>query len=712
MTNKNNYRQGIFSRTHIRLLAMNLVLTLAINLFLEFTERRTFEAVFLFIKDRTFVFLFNGLIIFASLSIVFLVRRRLFTYVMVIAVWLLIGGANAAVLANRKTPFTAVDITIVKSILPIIRSYLAVWQIVAVTLLFSLLVMGAVILFLYAPVSTSCDRRKGFVLTAVICAGLGLAAYVGVGKGQLINRFDNLIAGYRDYGVAYGFVVTAVDTGIDRPISYSKTKVEKLLRKIDKKEKKLIAGENKKNSRKPNIIFLQLESFFDPAVVKGLTTSEDPLPNLHRMEREFTCGFLRVPVYGAGTINTEFEVLTGMSMDHFGTGEYPYRSILHKKTCDSAAYWLKNEGYEASVIHNNNASFYDRDYVFSNLGFDNFISIENMEVREFNEAGWAKDQVLTEYILDTLGRTKKKDLIYAISVQGHGDYPAAGNPDYPIKVSSDRLEETYINQFAYYVNQIREMDDFLGDLTGRLETCGEDVILVIYGDHQPGINLETKDLLRGSKYDTPYVIWDNFGYNRSSRKEESGSVKAWQLAAKVLQQVNIHEGLLNRFHQTMKGSEKYKKRLKLLSYDMLYGNGYCWEGGDRPEPTKITFSLNPPAIREIVWKGGDYYVCGERFNEYSRIYVNGLEVRARLTDDGRLDLTAAKLKDGDVLVVHQVSKTNTKITLNESGEYVYDKENLKILNEDLSEEEPAEENTGMGPAGEGPAEAVPAEEDR
>ena len=138
--------------------------------------------------------------------------------------------------------------------------------------------------------------------------------------------------------------------------------------------------------------------------------------------------------------------------------------------------------------------------------------------------GWAKDKVLTKYILDTMERTEKKDLIYSISVQGHGDYPSVDNPAYPIKVSSDRIEETYVNQFAYYVNQIREMDDFLGELTDSLETYPEEVILVIYGDHLPGINLETKDLETGSKYDTPYIIWDNYGDNKARRKKESEPV--------------------------------------------------------------------------------------------------------------------------------------------------------------------------------------------
>lgn len=39
--------------------------------------------------------------------------------------------ANGIVLSDRKTPFTAVDLTLVKSVLPILSSYLEVWQIVA-----------------------------------------------------------------------------------------------------------------------------------------------------------------------------------------------------------------------------------------------------------------------------------------------------------------------------------------------------------------------------------------------------------------------------------------------------------------------------------------------------------------------------------------------------------------------------------------------------
>ncbi|MBP0061004.1 LTA synthase family protein, partial [Anaerobutyricum soehngenii] len=70
------------------------------------------------------------------------------------------------------------------------------------------------------------------------------------------------------------------------------------------------------------------------------------------------------------------------------------------------------------MVRNNSASVYERDGVFSSLGFDKFISIENMDIESRKGAGWAKDSVLTRYIMDTLQQTEKKDVIYTISVQG------------------------------------------------------------------------------------------------------------------------------------------------------------------------------------------------------------------------------------------------------------------------------------------------------
>ena len=87
----------------------------------------------------------------------------------------------------------------------------------------------------------------------------------------------------------------------------------------------------------PNILFVQLESYFDPTEVEWLQFSEDPIPNLREMYSKYSSGYFKVPSVGAGTANTEFEVLTGMSMRFFGPGEYPYKTYGKTKVIESAA---------------------------------------------------------------------------------------------------------------------------------------------------------------------------------------------------------------------------------------------------------------------------------------------------------------------------------------------------------------------------------------
>ena len=165
--------------------------------------------------------------------------------------------ANGIVLSDRKTPFTAVDLTLVKSVLPILSSYLEVWQIVAIVILLVIGVGGLVCLYLYSPEDKKFKSAfSGFLYTAVTVVCFCAVTYVGVGKGMLIKKFDNLIAGYKDYGVAYGFCVTAIDTGIDRPINYSRDTVKGIKKKVKKAEKKQKQSEKAEYVREPNINFI------------------------------------------------------------------------------------------------------------------------------------------------------------------------------------------------------------------------------------------------------------------------------------------------------------------------------------------------------------------------------------------------------------------------------------------------------------------------
>ena len=96
-----------------------------------------------------------------------------------------------------------------------------------------------------------------------------------------------------------------------------------------------------------------------------------------------------MPSVGAGTANTEFESMTGISVKFFGPGEYPYKSVLLERTCESIPYDLKNLGYSTHAIHNHRGAFYGRNKVFRNLGYDTFTSLEYMNNVIKTPRNWA-----------------------------------------------------------------------------------------------------------------------------------------------------------------------------------------------------------------------------------------------------------------------------------------------------------------------------------
>ena len=294
----------------------------------------------------------------------------------------------------------------------------------------------------------------------------GVLAFAGttklaLEKRVLSNYFGNIAFAYEDYGYPYCLATTIFNTGISCPRDYS----EASIKRIEKSE----SGLAETGEKRPNIIFLQLESFFDPTLVNFLKISEDPIPTFRKLMKEYSSGYYKVPSVGAGTANTEFESITGMSLRYFGPGEYPYKSILKETTCESAPYVLKNLGYSTHAIHNNEANFYGRRNVFANLGFDSFTSEEYMsEQDDTNPNDWMRDRNLTKYIMEALESSDDPDYIYTISVQGHGDYPEEPMIDDPKITVTGGESDAVNNKWEYYCNQIYEMDQFVKQLTETL----------------------------------------------------------------------------------------------------------------------------------------------------------------------------------------------------------------------------------------------------
>ena len=418
--------------------------------------------------------------------------------------------------------------------------------------------------------------------------------------------------------------------------------------------------------QKPNVIMLQLESFFDPLQYRNYEFQNDPVPFFRYLKEKYPSGYLSVPSVGAGTANTEFECITAMNLDFFGPGEYPYKTVLQKTSCESVAFDLKELGYGAHAIHNNEGTFYDRHKVFSQLGFDTFTPIEYMYNVERNPTGWCKDKILIGEIEKNLNSTDGPDFIYTISVQGHGAYPDEQILEDPeITVSGAPTEEEN-NKWEYYVNEIHEMDNFVKELTDKLADYPEDVVLVMYGDHLPTMGLTVEDLKNKYLFQTEYVMWDNFGL-----KKKNENLAAYQMAAEVMDRVGIHEGTVFRYHQARRNTRNYQVDLETLQYDLLYGKRYSYgESGESPYlRTRMRmgiYDVTLDSIQCISEADHTYYIKGTEFTPSSEIKLNGEWYDTVYINPTTLMITGTELNDFDRLAVIQRSNSSTRKPLSKS----------------------------------------------
>lgn len=637
----------------------NYLISVLLILVIEVLARHSLTDGIRFVWDHPFLILLSAAILTAFYALALLVPKRNFVWLCITVVIVGLAVTNSILLCFRITPLAATDIALLTSVFEIMGIYLTVWQIILLVLLVLVVIAGLIYLGIrmkkqvYHPLLAVCNAVISIL--AVV-----LMIHIGDARGWLQTEFANLPDAYADNGFVYCFTRSLFDRGISKPDTYDEDTVDNILEDMKKQTTNEV-------EEKPNIIFIQLESFMDLKRMQGVTYSEEPTPVYSSLRKTCPGGFLKVPSVGAGTANTEFEILTGMTLDYFGAGEYPYKTVLQDETCESMAYNLRELGYRTGVLHNNTGSFYSRNKVFANLGFDYFVSSEYMENLSYNPIGWAKDKVLTGQIQHILKATSEPDLIYTITVQDHGKYPTELLENPHIKVSGFAPEdEGRQNAFTYYVNQCHETDAFLGSLIATLNAFEEPVVLVLYGDHLPNLDITEEELASGNLFQTEYVIWSNKkmleDYKLSKKNE---NLYAYQLSAHVLKLFGMNNGLLTKFHQMYHNYDNYKSNLKILQYDMLYGKKEVYDGLSPYEPTDLQMGFDPIRITDVSSVGGSVYVMGKNFTESSFVFIDGKKQDTVFLNENTLMVSDKELEGGEEVYVAQLTEVSAQLSSTE-----------------------------------------------
>ncbi len=590
-------------------------LTAAILTFaVEALSRRSVLAAATFLLERPFAYLANYGIILLTLLLGLLFRRRVAGATFMTAIWTVLGIAQCIVLCSRVTPLTAADIAVALSVISIISAYFTPLQFLLLCLALIGVIVGIIVLFIKAGKRSV--RLKPF-LTVYIPSLLLTVVVIAVGfwTGQLSDHFPNLATAYNDYGFPYCFGMSVVDKGVDRPDEYGEELITGILQELPS-----VSPPAEEGVVKPNVIFVQLESFFDVSYMQGVTFSSHPTPGFVALKERYPSGILHVPVIGAGTVNTEFEVLTGMNVADFGAGEYPLRTIMRDKTCETIAYDLLADGYRTHALHNHQGSFYLRNEVYPNLGFESFTSIEYFEEPTFNANGWAHDALLTDEILYLLTSTPEPDFVFAVSVQGHGKYPDVYEPaSDDVRVTGGIENEAVRSHFNYYINQLREMDAFVTALYEAVMQMEEETVLVFYGDHLPSIVRDEGITLSTGDFETEYIIVSNY---TTPSTPAGGELHAYHIFPTVLETIGCDIGVMNQFHRTYREDERYSELLEALEYDVLYGRRMAY-GETEYQPLDMIMGSRPIRITGVTLDNEYLVLTGDNFTAYSMVAVDG-----------------------------------------------------------------------------------------
>ena len=337
-----------------------------------------------------------------------------------------------------------------------------------------------------------------------------------------------------------------------------------LIRKIKKDELSkvdvndpLLKGYPYNKQTNMDVIVIQSETFFDIAKYQdkleknGIVIHDDTITKYFRQyQDEGISGQLYVPTVGGGTVNTEYEVLTGYGAKYFSKGSIVFTSVLKEATNSLASYMKKYVGNMKTIgIHNHNADYWDRDRVYPLLDIDEFVDITKFTPEEQADlvGAWMSDKTIFDMTIRLLEQNQyTNNFILPVTVQNHG--PFLGVKGSPIEVDNVTQKDGW--EIRNYVANIKYSDEQLKIFMDYINSRTKPTMIVFYGDHKPDPNY---DMFKNSPYytendrinvfSTYYFIWFN------------NAVQDPKLIALKGTKENISSASLNRYIQMLLGDE-------------------------------------------------------------------------------------------------------------------------------------------------------------
>ncbi|MDR2360864.1 MAG: LTA synthase family protein [Oscillospiraceae bacterium] len=328
----------------------------------------------------------------------------------------------------------------------------------------------------------------------------------------------------------------------------SKTSEEYFLNKLDEVEA-LYSSEEPAET--PDVIIILSESFWDFSTTPSVKLSEEITPNFNALKSEGHSGVMMSRTFAGGTCGVEYEVLTGNIIRYIGIQDISYDTMVTVPT-ETLATLFKRRGYDTIAMHSYDGAFYGRDKAFPLMGFDSFITREDM--RDAPISGrFISDSYITDRIIAELDAPRESadylsaapKFIFAITMENHQPYDANRYDATEVALLDTEMPDKLRSAVQTYAQGIKNADAALKQLTDYLRERERPTVVLFFGDHQPFLapeyglyrytgQMTSRSALTAEQAESilsvPFLIWSNY----KSGAEDSGIVSCAGLGNELL----------------------------------------------------------------------------------------------------------------------------------------------------------------------------------
>lgn len=489
----------------------------------------------------------------------FIIGKISVSYVITNVVMAMLLLINHFKIKFRDEPLTAADFSLGKEAGNILSSYK-----LSIDLAVIFIVAFCGISFYFASKYIK-NKRPGF-LTSV--AGTAVVIALAFTSNSLIYKNSNIynsllskLGIYHDStlvaskGLVYSLLNDVHKTKYTAPEGYSEETANNILNRYKKP---------KAPETMPNIIAVMCEAYTDIQDWGNVEfADENPYDYFNYLKTKGCYGEVFVPGFGGATAYAEFEFLTGNNTSAIsGAMPMAYKTIITDDTY-SIVRVFEDFGYKSSSIHPGHPWFYNRQNAYQRMGFDKFISKDDLpsdtpEVNRYITDEATANLIIGDYKKHLEENPDKGYFNFTVTIQNHGQYSNSEliyGKEYISKDSADLSDEEYhiINN---YLGGVKASDDFMKTIYEYINTLDEPTVFIIFGDHLPylddeeiiydklGLDIKSDTYEAYEKrHSTDYLIIGNDAYLKNNTPSTDGYqetvISSNYLAIKLFQYINM-----------------------------------------------------------------------------------------------------------------------------------------------------------------------------